>query len=63
MIGSGLLNLRLVEPKDETKKYIGFYSQNSLNYLLCDISCLLYGFVAVPIYDTLGEEATLFAFE
>lgn len=58
LIGSGLINLSLLNSDLETKKYCGFYSHNSLNYVLCDLACIFYGFVAVPIYDTLGENAT-----
>ena len=62
MIGSGLINLKLVSLTEDNYKFCGFYAQNSLNYILCDIACILYGITVVPIYDTLGETATQFAF-
>lgn len=43
-------------------KFIGIYAKTSLNFHLVDIACTLYGITIIPIYDTLGEEATLFAF-
>lgn len=65
-IGSGLVNMDLVPEINEWRNYslkcIGVYSKNTLNYLAADIACVLYGFTSVPIYDTLGEEATLYAF-
>jgi long-chain acyl-CoA synthetase len=65
-IGSGLINLRLVPEINEwnnmTLKFAGLYSKNTLEYLLFDVACTMYGVTVVPIYDTLGEEATLFAF-
>ena len=64
--GSGLLNLGLCPPitewHDMTLKFVGIFAKNSLEYMLADIGCSLYGITSVPIYDTLGEEATLFAF-
>lgn len=62
MIGSGLLKLNLVPITVENHKFCGFYAQNSVNYVLCDLACILYGITVVPIYDTLGETATQFAF-
>lgn len=44
-------------------KFVGSYSKNTVNSLILDISCSIYGFTIIPIYDTLGEEATVFAFE
>ncbi len=64
--GSGLLALDLVPEINEWNNYnlrfIGIYSKNSLEYLIADIACPLYKITTIPIYDTLGEEATLFAF-
>lgn len=44
-------------------KLVGVYSKNCLEYLTLDVACCFYGLTIVPIYDTLGEEATKFAFE
>jgi hypothetical protein len=30
---------------------------------MADLAAIIYGFTTVPIYDTLGEEATEFIFE
>ena len=65
-IGSGILNLNLVSAIKEWKNmsltFGGIYAKNSLEYILFDIGCSMYGITVVPIYDTLGEEATIFAF-
>ena len=67
MFGSGLINKNLVKSINEWKnynlKFIGIYSKNTANYLIADIGLCLYGITIVPIYDTLGEEATNFAFK
>lgn len=39
-------------------RFIGIYSKNNLEYFINDIGCCLYNITIVPIYDTLGEEAT-----
>lgn len=61
-IGSGLINLNLIEEKNDWKninlKFIGMYSKNNINYLITDIALSIYGLTIVPLYDTLGEEAT-----
>lgn len=66
-LGSGLINLNLIENINEWNnyelKFIGIYSKNSLNYFLTDIGCCIYNITTIPIYDTLGEEATQFAFD
>ena len=66
-LGSGLINLNLVENINEWNnmdlKFIGIYSKNCINYFLTDIGCCLYGITIVPVYDTLGEESTQFAFD
>ncbi len=41
----------------------GIYSHTSQQFLLSDFAAIIYGFTTVPIYDTLGEEATEFIFE
>ena len=65
-LGSGLLEMNLVPKISEwhnmSFNFIGVYSKNNLEYIILDLSCIFYGFTIVPIYDTLGEEATLFAF-
>jgi long-chain acyl-CoA synthetase len=64
--GSGLMALELVpeicEWKNYCMRFLGIYAKNCLEYMLADIGSTVYGITGVPIYDTLGEEATLFAF-
>lgn len=66
-LGTGILQNNLVKEINEWKnynlKFLGIYSKNNINYLLTDIACCLYGITIIPIYDTLGEEATEFAFD
>lgn len=65
-LGSGLLNLKLCPTINEWRnmslRFAGIYAKNSLEYLLFDVACTMYDITLVPIYDTLGEEATAFAF-
>jgi len=37
---------------------VAAYGRNSREWILTDIANSLYGFTTMPIYDTLGEEAT-----
>lgn len=53
----------LCEYKSYKLKFIAIYASNSLNYWILDIASCLYGLTSVPIYDTLGEEATQFMFD
>jgi len=66
-VGSGLKNLKLCpvikEWNDLELSFIGIYSKNTMEYLISDIGSCIQGITIVPIYDTLGEEATEFAFE
>ena len=39
-------------------KFIGVYSKNNREFSILDVTDNLYGFTTVPIYDTLGVEAT-----
>lgn len=61
-IGSGLINLDIVGENKDWKNYklnfIGIYSKNSIRYCVVDIACGIYNLTSVPIYDTLGAEAT-----
>lgn len=38
-------------------KFIGFYSINTVRLITADISCGIYNYTIIPLYDTLGEEA------
>lgn len=61
-IGSGIINLNLFEEKaqfrDYKLKFISIYSRNTREWFLVDIANILYGITTMPLYDTLGEEAT-----
>ena len=60
-LGGGFAKLGLAEEKaqfrDYKMKFIGIYGPNTREWLLTDITCMLYGYTAMPVYDTLGEEA------
>lgn len=62
LIGSGIINLGLTEEiaqfRDYKIKFISIYSKNTREWLLVDTANILYGFTTMPLYDTLGEEAT-----
>lgn len=64
--GSGLFNLQLVPEKaqyqDYKLKFVSIYSKNSREWIIIDTACALYGVTTIPIYDTLGEQATLHTF-
>lgn len=66
-LGSGIINLGLIKEVNEWNnynlKFVGIYSKNSLEYYLYDFACVMYGITQIPIYDTLGEEATEYAFK
>ena len=60
-IAGGFAKLNLAEEKaqfrDYKMKFIGIYGPNTREWLLTDVACMLYGYTAMPVYDTLGEEA------
>lgn len=66
-LGSGLINLDLVEEKAQFQNFkinfVGIYAKNSIEWMLIDIANTLYNFTTMPIYDTLGEEATEYMFD
>ncbi|KAI8868479.1 acetyl-CoA synthetase-like protein [Ramicandelaber brevisporus] len=51
-LGSGLKKLGL-----QFGDSLGFYSKNNIECYLARETCNMYGFVMVPLYDTLGPEA------
>lgn len=65
-LGSGVVNLNLAYRNKEWKKLemkmVSVYSTNNLPYFVTDIALSMQGVTSVPIYDTLGEEATTFIF-
>jgi long-chain acyl-CoA synthetase len=38
-------------------KFVGVYSKNREEYAVLDLSSAIFGYVTVPLYDTLGTEA------
>lgn len=52
--GAGLV-FKGCEPVNTTN--IGIYSQNRPEWTIADYGCMTYSMVAVPLYDTLGEDA------
>lgn len=61
-IGSGIMNLNLVSEANEWRnmklQFAGIYAKSSFEYLLFDVACCLFNITIIPIYDTLGAEAT-----
>jgi long-chain acyl-CoA synthetase len=45
------------EYKNFNLKLIGIFAKNREEWTLCDMACALYGYVLVPLYDTLTPEA------
>lgn len=37
-------------------RFIAIFAKNRPEWTLVDLACILYGYVLVPIYDTLGPE-------
>lgn len=60
--GSGTINLNLAAEKSQYLNYnlklISIYAKNSREWVIIDTACCIYGITTIPIYDTLGEEAT-----
>lgn len=61
-LASGFVALNLYNVNNEWEgkemRMAAVYSKNTVNYLLIDIAMTMQGITNVPIYDTLGEEAT-----
>ncbi|XP_074649293.1 long-chain-fatty-acid--CoA ligase 1-like [Tubulanus polymorphus] len=55
--GSGLISLGL-KPVNTTN--VGIYSQNKVEYILGELACYTYSMVIVPLYDTLGPDASTY---
>ena len=54
-IGSGLCALGVAPGA-----HVGLFGVNSADWMLVDLALHAYGFVAVPLYDTLGPEVVQF---
>lgn len=65
-LASGFMSMNLYNVNEEWEgrhmKLVSVYSKNSVQYLVMDIAMTMQGITTVPIYDTLGEEATEFIF-
>ncbi|KAL5018657.1 hypothetical protein ScPMuIL_004379 [Solemya velum] len=55
-VGSGLIHEGL-RAKNDT--FVGIYSKNRPEYTICDLACVMFSMVPVPLYDTLGKESRL----
>ncbi|KAM7542178.1 hypothetical protein Aperf_G00000007185 [Anoplocephala perfoliata] len=55
-LGSGLASVCGVE-KSESKRFVGIFGRNCVDWVVTELACATFGFVAVPLYDTLGQEA------
>jgi long-chain acyl-CoA synthetase len=56
-LGKSLLLHKLwFEEPIKQMKLIGIFSKNRYEWFIYDIACALFGFVTVPLYDTLGIE-------
>ena len=50
---------RPVEVPEDTMRIVGLYSINRIEWSVGDMACANYGFVSVPLYDTLGPDAVM----
>lgn len=66
-LGAAMLAKDLVPVKSQFRKYnlrfASIYGKNTLEWILTDIACNLYGISTVPVYDTLGDDAVQHMFE
>jgi len=64
---SGLFELG-IDPKkadngENDVRFLAIYSKNREEVVLSDFACIFYGWISLPIYDTLGPEALDFIFD
>nr|VZI06618.1 unnamed protein product [Spirometra erinaceieuropaei] len=52
---SGLLGVCSV--KTDGTSFLGIYGRNAQDWIITELACCSYNFVAVPLYDTLGVES------
>jgi long-chain acyl-CoA synthetase len=43
------------EYKDYALKFVGIFAKNRAEWVIIDFASILYGFTAVPFYETLGD--------
>uniref|UniRef100_A0A5K3FSN1 long-chain-fatty-acid--CoA ligase n=1 Tax=Mesocestoides corti TaxID=53468 RepID=A0A5K3FSN1_MESCO len=56
-LGSGLINVCGLKGR-EGGNFLGIYGRNCADWIISEFACATYGLVAVPLYDTLGADAT-----
>ena len=63
-LGSGLLNSDMVPVISEFLNYdlrfVGVFAKNREEILVCDLACVLFGFVSIALYDTFDVESLEF---
>ena len=66
-IGSAITRLNLAptikEYKDFELNFIAVYSKNREEYTILDLVCSLYGFILIPMYETLSENSLSYIFQ
>ena len=63
IVGSAILHEKLFhQPEGENLRFIGIFSRNRPEWSILDLGCILYNFVSIPIYDTLGDENISYVF-
>lgn len=60
-IGSAVIHEKLLhigneDPRYSNLKMIGIFAKNCEEWTIIDVSNMLYGHVAIPLYDTLGPQ-------
>ncbi|KAF0874008.1 ACSL5 ligase, partial [Crocuta crocuta] len=46
--------------KPSPDQFVGIFAQNRPEWIISELACYTYSMVAVPLYDTLGEEAIIY---
>lgn len=59
-IGAAVQDLNLAPAIEEVPglklRFVAIFSKNRPEWTMVDLASILYGFVVIPIYDTLGPE-------
>lgn len=63
-LGSAIKKLDLAPLKEQYKHYklrfVGIHGKNTPEWVLTDVTNMVFGYTTMPLYDTLGEEAIQF---
>ena len=63
-LGSAIAKLNLAPLKEQYRNYklrfVGIHGKNTPEWVLTDITSMVFGYTTMPLYDTLGEEAIQF---